>query len=314
MQVQNRRMLDRIYDMTYGDTLEHHGVEGMQWGVQNGPPYPLSGDNKSAAEEQYKANKKLAREEKKREKEAAKTAKRDKQRQRMIEKADVEGMRKHRDWFTTQEIAAAMQKQQLLSSAESSKTSRKKRKILEEADLDKIRKNPEMFTSDEMNYALRRRELLDQQRNKSKSQVDKEHDLEDRLAKIQKAAQVATAATSIIALGTAGLNFVNAYKTTKAKDADAADKQWKTQFDALKAVNKTMALKSFNDYWKTDYSLSKSESDAEKAYTTLWAGLGEYYDKTTGKITDQKAFDDTLKSLKSMSEIMSKGGKDKDKD
>ena len=30
----------------YRDYLEHHGVKGQQWGVRNGPPYPLSDEQK----------------------------------------------------------------------------------------------------------------------------------------------------------------------------------------------------------------------------------------------------------------------------
>ena len=36
------------------DFLEHHGILGMKWGVQNGPPYPLSSDQKSADEKKKK--------------------------------------------------------------------------------------------------------------------------------------------------------------------------------------------------------------------------------------------------------------------
>lgn len=32
------------------DYLMHHGILGMQWGVQNGPPYPLGSDDHSAKE------------------------------------------------------------------------------------------------------------------------------------------------------------------------------------------------------------------------------------------------------------------------
>lgn len=35
---------------SYGNYLEHHGIMGMKWGIQNGPPYPLSYADHSAAE------------------------------------------------------------------------------------------------------------------------------------------------------------------------------------------------------------------------------------------------------------------------
>ena len=33
-------MIDETYSI--GGVLYHHGIQGMHWGVQNGPPYPLS--------------------------------------------------------------------------------------------------------------------------------------------------------------------------------------------------------------------------------------------------------------------------------
>lgn len=34
------------------DWLVHHGIEGQQWGVRNGPPYPLTQETKEAAYKQ----------------------------------------------------------------------------------------------------------------------------------------------------------------------------------------------------------------------------------------------------------------------
>lgn len=42
--------------------LMHHGIEGQKWGDQNGPPYPLSAQQKSAEERRLeRADKKWAR-------------------------------------------------------------------------------------------------------------------------------------------------------------------------------------------------------------------------------------------------------------
>ena len=39
------------YTFTFkDDSLEHHGIDGQKWGVRNGPPYPLSEGQHSAAE------------------------------------------------------------------------------------------------------------------------------------------------------------------------------------------------------------------------------------------------------------------------
>lgn len=32
------------------DSLSHHGIEGQQWGIRNGPPYPLGSGQRSKAE------------------------------------------------------------------------------------------------------------------------------------------------------------------------------------------------------------------------------------------------------------------------
>lgn len=35
---------------SYNTYLTHHGITGQKWGVQNGPPYPLSNSQRSVAE------------------------------------------------------------------------------------------------------------------------------------------------------------------------------------------------------------------------------------------------------------------------
>ena len=37
-------------DYRYLNAIYHHGIKGQQWGVRNGPPYPLGAGAKSAKE------------------------------------------------------------------------------------------------------------------------------------------------------------------------------------------------------------------------------------------------------------------------
>ena len=39
----------------YGSSLCHHGIKGQEWGVQNGPPYPLN-PAKDYSKAEQKAN------------------------------------------------------------------------------------------------------------------------------------------------------------------------------------------------------------------------------------------------------------------
>lgn len=222
----NRTTRDVFYDMYHEDELQHHGVKDQQWGVQNGPPYPLSGENKKAAKKFYREQRRQDRIARRQERELKKNRKFEEARQKMLSKANIKEIRRHSDWFSQQEIESAMRKRQML---DASKPSKKKQKVLEEANLKKIQKHPERYTQDEMRYAITRHQLLEEQkRTKSDEQIKKEQELNDRLAKLEKAAKIAAAASTIIGLGTAGLNFVNAYKDAKWKaEQREEDVLWK---------------------------------------------------------------------------------------
>lgn len=115
---------------SFVNSLEHHGVEGQKWGKRHGPPYPL--DSESKAKNRKAAKKKKAAE--KRKKEIEKTKKRiakqeaNKQKEIAREEAtkakkekdlaekkskyakDPKTLYEHRDMFTYEEIAQALDK------------------------------------------------------------------------------------------------------------------------------------------------------------------------------------------------------------
>ena len=70
--------------------LAHHGVEGQQWGVQNGPPYPLEGKGKRNFIKQARENRKAKR------------------RKKILK--DPKKLVKYQDEFTVDEINDALKK------------------------------------------------------------------------------------------------------------------------------------------------------------------------------------------------------------
>lgn len=303
----NRTTRERFYDVYHEDELQHHGVLDQQWGVRHGPPYPLSGDDKRAAKKAYREKRRQERIERKQEREEKRQREIERRKKKILDGADISAIQRHSDWFTQQEIESAIQKRRAIDSTK--KRSKSKQKVLDKADLKTIQKHPERFTSEEMTYALTRKAIIDtQRREKTKKQVREEKNLEDKLAKLEKAAKIAKAATDILGLGTAGLRLVNEYKTTRTKDIENEDKRWKTQYDALKGINKTIALESFNKYWKTDYTPSKSDSVLEESFRKLTDKLNTY-----DPVDDKAAFDSVSQQLKTLQDIMGKETK-KDKD
>lgn len=109
------------YNTTY-DEIYHHGIDNQQWGVRNGPPYPLKPAVSSAVKqgksrEEIRAAKKRAKNLKKaraarakKREEAAKAKKKaEKQEKAQDQRKNKSGksptlMYKNRDLFTTQEL------------------------------------------------------------------------------------------------------------------------------------------------------------------------------------------------------------------
>lgn len=127
----------------YEKELYHHGILGMSWGDRHGPPYPLQGDDKAAS--RADAKKKLARERNlekarkaaaKKRKEAAKEVKRLEKAQtkqaklerkaaereakdmalkkKLLDRGDINDIRRHAELFTNEELKYAIQRAELI--------------------------------------------------------------------------------------------------------------------------------------------------------------------------------------------------------
>lgn len=128
MKNENQNGIDKEQiDLVVSNFLEHHGIAGQKWGKQHGPPYPLDRSaakqaklkekakarqakekektKKRIAKAQKKAEKKYQNEAKDAERKAEKTAK-----QKSKYSKTAESLYKHRDMYSYQEIAEALQK------------------------------------------------------------------------------------------------------------------------------------------------------------------------------------------------------------
>lgn len=88
--------------------LEHHGIMGMHWGVRRYQPYPSDYDGDGV----YKGKpaKKSFREKKKELREAREKREYEDKRDRAIATLDYKTLIKHPDWYTDEELAAALTK------------------------------------------------------------------------------------------------------------------------------------------------------------------------------------------------------------
>lgn len=88
--------------------LEHHGIIGMHWGVRRYQPYPS--DYNGDGVYKGKVPKKSFREKKKEIREAREQRAYEDKRDRAIATLDYKTLIKHPDWYTDEELAAALTK------------------------------------------------------------------------------------------------------------------------------------------------------------------------------------------------------------
>ena len=141
-------MYDEYDNLNY---LAHHGILGMKWGKQNGPPYPLS---------EAKHDKVVAKAEKR---EAKKAVKAEYRRKKILK--DPKKIVKYQDEFSKEEIETALDKMDTIDKVKSRitesdvkqrikkvKLSRKKKKLASTpSDLER---NMHKFTPDELKEAI----------------------------------------------------------------------------------------------------------------------------------------------------------------
>lgn len=103
------------------NSLAHHGILGMKWGIQNGPPYPLDESDHSQSEKkagwrkslfggssEEKAKRKVEKEEKQKVKAAKQEAKWEKKKEKILQTGNVKKAKKYADKLSNDEIRAVI--------------------------------------------------------------------------------------------------------------------------------------------------------------------------------------------------------------
>lgn len=90
------------------DELYHHGVLGMTWGERNGPPYPLTGENKEQADDIHKRRRQSKAYLKKVERKIKRERERiEKKKEKIVFSGKLQKLYRNRNLFTPEEFEEA---------------------------------------------------------------------------------------------------------------------------------------------------------------------------------------------------------------
>lgn len=104
------------------NSLEHHGVNGQQWGKRRGPPYPLGTDEKEK-------NRELAKKKKKEESELKQKEKIQRKKHKYAK--DITKFEKHIDLYSNDEVINIMKDFELKDRVGQYRNKHKSRKVIE---------------------------------------------------------------------------------------------------------------------------------------------------------------------------------------
>lgn len=281
------------------DVLCHHGILNMSWGVRNGPPYPLSGAGKKMSSFLRKKKRQYAIASK-----AKKTAKEQRaqdainlKKQKLLAKGDMNAIYRNAKIFTNDELAMALERNQLMFDTKHAKN---RRKAPDPHAFDSLVNATDKLGTAARNIApaldvaLKVADLTKKRSDAKAAEGDKAaKTVQDRFNMLKGIDEQAA------------LDFFNDIYDTKyekKKDAKAeaereAEKKAKAvqdKFNMLKGLDDSAALELFNDLYGTDYKKKvvepKFDKDKFEALTKINpASAAEYLSKAMGSTVSYDA-------------------------
>ena len=187
------------YVIVRTNELYHEGVDGMKWGQQNGPPYPLRPSQMSPREIRLNRNEGFF----KRKKRLAEQKKEQKAYEKAERKAEKQAIKEKK------EKANRLKKNLRKAELKYGINQKKKNDIIRSADIEKAFKYKEAFTSRELEDILKRNDM--QMRLKQEVTNLKQRDIETGIRKVQSLGRFLNGAADI---GRAGVDVYNIITAT----------------------------------------------------------------------------------------------------